>query len=75
MMLACDEMFFIDDDCVYVYELYHDVCAHCLVGSNPWTSAISAVVLARLCRSDPKALVLSDNVTIFIYSSLRTLKP
>ena len=61
MMLACEEMF-LSVMIVYVFiQSYDDVCAHCLVGSNPWTSAISAVVPARLCRSDPNALVLSDS--------------
>ena len=49
MMLACDEMFLsVMIVCLFI-EFYDDVCAHCLVGS------------ARLCRSDPNALVLSDN--------------
>jgi hypothetical protein len=41
-------------------EFYVPVCQLCLVGFDPCTSAISAMVPARLCRSDLNALVLSD---------------
>jgi hypothetical protein len=53
-----------DDSVLIDDNFYVDVCQLCLVGFDPWTSAISAVVPARWCRSDLNALVLFDTFTL-----------
>jgi hypothetical protein len=59
-MLIGNDSVLIDD------EFYVCLCQLCLVGFDPCTSAISAVVSARLYRSDLNALVLSDTKNTFL---------